>query len=361
MVIKRFDTPPVPRSAPDESGSGGSWPTPTRGVFKTRDFHFDSGDTLDSLRLSYQTLGEKRYNTNGGVANAVLVLHGTGGSSKQFLTPIFAGVLFGAGGLLDARKNFIILRDGIGHGESSKPSDGLRGDFPQYGYRDMVRADYLLLTQGLGVGHLRLVMGTSMGGMQSWLWGGMFPRFVDAVMPLASLPAQIAGRNRMSRKMIIDSIKTDPEWKGGNYETQPINGLRSALYVLTWMSSIPLQWQREAPTRDEADAFLDRRIENALQQSDANDLLFQVASSADYDPKGLLDKIEAPLVAVNSADDQVNPPELRLLEEGIKMVRHGRAVVLPISDETRGHGTHTHAAIWQHELRRLLEESGGLR
>jgi homoserine O-acetyltransferase len=357
MVIKHFNTSSTP--APD-GGSDNPWPTPTRGFFETHDFHFDSGQTLDTLRLSYQTIGEKRYDTHGRVANAVLVLHGTGGSSTQFLTPIFASVLFSRSGLLSATKYFIILRDGIGHGESSKPSDSLRGMFPTYGYRDMVRADYLLLTEGLGVDHLRLVMGTSMGGMQSWLWAGMFPGFMDAAMPLASLPVQIAGRNRMSRKMIIDSIRLDPEWKNGEYEVQPVNGLRSALYILTWMSSIPLQWQKEAPTRDGADAFLDKRIEKALQGTDANDLMWQVASSADYDPAPLLENIRVPLVAINSADDQVNPPELGLLEEGIKKAKKGRAVVLPINDETRGHGTHTHAALWQHELKRLLEESGGL-
>lgn len=337
-----------------------SWPRPTEGDYEIDNFSFSSGESLPNLRIHYQTLGKPRHDRNGRTSNAVLIMHGTGGSSGQFFRDIFAGQLFGPGQLLDATKYFIVVRDGIGHGKSSKPSDGLRARFPKYGYTDMVRADHILLTEGLGVSHLRLVMGTSMGGMQSWLWGGMFPDFMDAVMPLASLPTQIAGRNRMSRKMIMDSITTDPDYKGGDYEKQPVQGLKAALYVLTWMSSIPLQWQNEAPDRDAADAFLDRRIEEALKTAEANDLLYNVNASHDYDPRPLLNRIKAPLLAINSADDQVNPPELGILEEGIKQVAHGRAIVLPISDATRGHGTHTYAHLWKDELKSLLEQTGGL-
>lgn len=339
---------------------GASWPTPTEGDFEINNFSFASGESLPKLRLHYRTLGKPQKDSSGRTTNAVLIMHGTGGSSLQFFNENFAGQLFGEGQLLDANKYFLVLRDGIGHGKSSKPSDGLRAKFPQYGYQDMVRADHAMLTQGLGVNHLRLVMGTSMGGMHSWLWPGMFPDFMDASMPLASLPTQIAGRNRMSRKMIMDAIKTDPEYKGGEYEKQPIQGLKAALYVLTWMSSIPLQWQKEAPDRDSADAFLDARIEKALAETDANDLLYNVGASYDYDPRPLLEKIKVPLLAINSADDQVNPPELGLLEEGIKKVAHGRAIVLPISDATRGHGSHTYAHLWKDELKGLLEETGGL-
>jgi len=337
-----------------------SWPAPAQFDFEINNFHFASGESLPKLRIHCQVLGTPKQDANGRTTNAVLIMHGTGGSSDQFFKDVFAGELFGPGQLLDATKYFIVVRDGIGHGRSSKPSDGLRAKFPAYGYPDMIRADHAMLTQGLGINHLRLVMGTSMGGMHSWLWAGTFPDFMDAAMPLASLPTQLAGRNRMSRKMIIDSIREDPEYKGGDYEKQPIHGLKSAEYVLTWMGSVPLQWQKEAPDRDSADAFLDRRISAALQTADANDLLYQVSASWDYDPRPLLSKIKAHLLAINSADDQVNPPELGILEEGIKKVARGRAIVLPISEATHGHGTHTYAALWKDELKALLERSGGL-
>lgn len=325
--------------------------------FTVDKFQFTSGESLPELRLHCCTFGSPTVDQNGCTTNAVLILHGTGGASTQFMQDVFAGELFGPGQLLDASKYYIILRDGIGHGKSSKPSDGLRAQFPKYGYRDMIKADHLLLTEHLGVNHLRLVMGTSMGGMHSWLWAGLYPDFMDAAMPLASLPAQIAGRNRMSRKMIMNAIQSDPEYKKGNYSTQPVHGLTSALYIMMWMSSVPLQWQKAAPTRDEADAFLDERVAKLLQSSDANDMLYQIRSSSDYDPAPLLGQIRVPLVAVNSADDQINPPELGLLEEGIKRVSSGRAVVLPISDETQGHGSHTVAKLWKHELESLLAAS----
>ncbi|KAJ6782560.1 hypothetical protein PWT90_01388 [Aphanocladium album] len=325
--------------------------------FDVKEFEFCSGEILPELRLHCCTIGSPTVDKNGRNTNAVLILHGTGGASSQFMQDSFAGELFGPGQLLDVAKYFIIIRDGIGHGKSSKPSDGLRAQFPKYGYRDMVKADHLLLTKHLGVNHLRLIMGTSMGGMQSWLWAGLFPDFMDAAMPLASLPAEIAGRNRMSRKMIMNAIQSDPDYKRGNYSAQPIQGLTSAMYIMLWMSSVPLQWQKEAPTRDAADAFLDQRVAKMLPSFDANDFLYQIRSSSDYDPAPLLRNIKVPLVAVNSADDQINPPELGLLEEGVKEVPLGRAVVLPISDETRGHGTHTIAKLWKHELESLLSVS----
>lgn len=334
-------------------------PSPTPGFHFIDNFQFQNGETIDKLRLHYKTIGSLKRDANGRALNAVLIMHGTGGSSEQFLNDIFAGELFNPSQPLDAAKYFIILRDGIGHGQSSKPSDGLRAKFPKYGYCDMVRADYELLSNGLEVNHLRLVMGTSMGGMQSWLWGGMYPDFMDAVMPLASLPTQISGRNRMSRKMIIDAIQSDPNYKNGEYTEQPVQGLTSALYTLTWMRSVPLLWQTLAPDQKSADDFLDQMIQKDLSHTDANDLLYQVASSADYDPRPLLTSIKAPLVAINSADDQVNPPELQILEEGIKNVANGRAVLIPISNETRGHGTHTYAALWKDELSALLEASIG--
>lgn len=329
----------------------------TEGDYEVSDFKFAHGVTLPKLRLHYRTFGTLKTDIDGHSTNAVLIMHGTGGSGSQFLVDNFAGELFLRGQLLDTSKYFIILRDGIGHGKSSKPSDGLHANFPQYGYSDMIRADHTLLTQHLGVQHLRLVMGTSMGGMHSWLWGETYPDFMDAIMPLASLPVQISGRNRMFRKMIIDSIRTDPTWKNGEYGSQQPRGLIAAQYVLTFMSSIPLQWQKEAPDQASADTFLDKRMATVLSTADANDVLYHVNASHDYDPRDMLATIKAPLFAVNSADDQVNPPELGILEHEVKKIPRGRAVVLPITDTTKGHGTHTWAVEWKKYLETLLSES----
>jgi homoserine O-acetyltransferase/O-succinyltransferase len=333
-----------------------SYPAPAEGDLVIHDFHFRSGEVLPELRLHYTTVGKPVKDKDGVVRNAVLIMHGTGGTGRAFLREQFAGGLFGPGQLLDATKYFIILPDGIGHGGSSKPSDGLRARFPHYGYRDMVEAQYRLVTEGLGVRHLRLVMGTSMGGMQTWLWGETYPDFMDALMPLASLPAEIAGRNRMMRRMVTDSIRGDPEWQGGEYKRQP-RGLTSAIYTLIFMVSSPLQWQKQAPTREAADKFFDQLVANYQKQFDANDMLYQFDASRDYDPAPDLEKISAPLVAVNSADDQVNPPELGIMEREIKRVRRGRYVLIPTSDQTRGHGTHSLPAVWKQHLAALLAES----
>jgi homoserine O-acetyltransferase len=332
-------------------------PVPVEGDFVVKDFRFRSGETLPALRLHYRTLGEPRRDANGRVTNAVLIVHGTTGSGAQFLRPSFAGELFEPGGLLDANRYYIVLPDAIGHGDSSKPSDGLRGRFPRYGYEDMVVAQHRLLTEGLGVNHLRLVMGTSMGGMHSWLWGGMYPDFMDALLPLASLPTQISGRNRVWRRIVMDSIRNDPAWQGGQYSSQP-PGLRTAMAMLFLMSSNPLARQQEMPTLQESDAVFDAWLSRAMESADANDLLYQVQASWDYDPGRYLEKIEAPLVAVNFADDLINPPELGVLERETRRVRQGRAVVVPAGPETRGHGTHTLATVWKEELARLLAETG---
>jgi homoserine O-acetyltransferase len=332
-------------------------PVPVEGDFVVKDFRFRSGETLPALRLHYRTLGEPRRDANGRVTNAVLIIHGTTGSGAQFLRPSFAGELFEPGGLLDANRYYIVLPDAIGHGDSSKPSDGLRGRFPRYGYEDMVVAQHRLLTEGLGVNHLRLVMGTSMGGMHSWLWGGMYPDFMDALLPLASLPTQISGRNRVWRRIVMDSIRNDPAWQGGQYSSQP-PGLRTAMAMLFLMSSNPLARQQEMPTLQESDAVFDAWLSRAMESADANDLLYQVQASWDYDPGRYLEKIEAPLVAVNFADDLINPPELGVLERETRRVRQGRAVVVPAGPETRGHGTHTLATVWKEELARLLAETG---
>ncbi|MGE0102862.1 MAG: alpha/beta fold hydrolase [Blastocatellales bacterium] len=330
---------------------------PVEGDYILRDFRFESGERLPELNLHYRTLGTPRKDATGQVRNAVLIMHGTGGTGAQFLSRQFAGALFGEGQLLDTAKYYIILPDGIGHGKSSKPSDGLRMKFPRYNYNDMVEAQYRLVTEHLGVNHLRLVMGTSMGGMHTWVWGERYPDFMDALMPLASLPVQIAGRNRMLRRMIMDSIKNDPEWRNGDYENQPMRGLTQAQYGLLVMTSSPLQMQKQAPTREAADKQFDDRVRSGARGRDANDMLYYFDASRDYDPSPMLERIRAPLVAINSADDQVNPPELGIAEREIKRVRHGRFILLPITDETRGHGTHSIPAIWQQYLAELLKES----
>jgi homoserine O-acetyltransferase len=332
-------------------------PAPAEGDFVVHDFKFRSGESLPELRLHYTTLGKPVHNAEGRVTNAVLILHGTGGTGHQFLIPIFAGELFGPGQLLDTARYFIILPDGIGHGKSSKPSDGLHAHFSQYDYDDMVLAHYRLLTEGLGVNHLRLVMGTSMGCMHSFVWGETYPDFMDALMPMACLPVQIAGRNRVWRKMVMDAIRNDPEWKGGDYSAEPRQGLRTALDLLRIATSAPLYMQKTYPTRDSADKALDDYFKAQLAGLDANDLLYQVNASRNYDPSPQLEKIAAPVMHINSADDFVNPPELGIAEREIKKVKNGRFVLLPISDATRGHGTHTWAALWKQYLQELLEKT----
>lgn len=329
---------------------------PAEGDVVLKDFRFRSGEVLPELRLHYRTLGTPRRDAQGRVTNAVLIGHGTTGSGAQFLRPSFAGELFVPGGLLDVARYYVVLPDAIGHGGSSKPSDGLRARFPRYGYEDMVEAQYRLLTEGLGVDHLRLVMGTSMGGMHTWLWGGMYPGFMDALLPLASLPTQISGRNRAWRRIVADAIRHDPGWQDGNYVTQPA-GLRTAMGMLFLMSSSAVLRQQEMPTLKDSDTVYDAWLGAALQGADANDLLYQVEASWDYDPERHLERIEAPLVAVNFADDLINPPELGVMERGIERVRRGRAVLVPAGPATRGHGTHTVAAVWKQQLAALLEAS----
>jgi len=319
------------------------------GDYTIHNYKFRSGETLPELRLHYRTVG-KAGNP------AVLIMHGTGGSGSSLLRDIFAGQLFGPGQPLDATKYFIVLPDDVGHGKSSKPSDGLHMKFPHYDYDDMIELEYRLLAEHLNLKHLRLVMGTSMGGMHTWLWGETYPDFMDALTPLASLPVQIAGRNRITRKMAMDAIRNDPEWNNGEYTKQP-RGVVTSIYVLMWMGSSPLYWQTQYPTRDAADKYLDEQVKTRLATTDANDLLYYFDASRNYNPQPKLGLIKAPLLAINSADDQVNPPELGILEREIKHVAKGRAIVLPITEETRGHGTHTIAKIWDKYLVELLEQT----
>jgi homoserine O-acetyltransferase len=338
----------------EPSHAAANYPPPTEGDFTIRNFRFTSGETLPELTIHYRTFGTPRRDAKGVVRNAVLVMHGTGGNGGSLVRAEFAGELFAPGQLLDASRYFIVLPDGIGHGRSSKPSDGLHARFPHYGYRDMVEAEYRLLTEGLKVNHARLIMGTSMGGMHTWLWGELHPKYMDALMPLASLPTQISGRNRVWRRLVIDAIKNDPAWLNGEYHSEPPS-LRTAIEMTWLMGSNPVLRYEEAPTLAKADAVIDQAVDAQLKSLDATDVLYQVSASWDYDPGPGLEKIEAPLYAVNSADDLVNPPELKLLEREIKRVPQGRAVVIPYSGETHGHGSHTYAVLWKGYLEELLK------
>jgi homoserine O-acetyltransferase len=329
------------------------YPNQVAADFVVRNFKFHSGETLDQLRLHYTTIGKPARDAAGHVRNAVLILHGTGGTGDAFLRANFGGELFGPGQPLDAASYFLILPDGIGHGRSSKPSDGLHARFPHYDYEDMVRAQSRLLQEGLKVDHLRLVMGTSMGAMHTWVWGYLYPNAMNALMPLASAPVEIAGRNRVFRAMIIQAIRGDPDWNGGEYTTPPVNGLVAAEYSLWMMTSSPLQLQKANPTREKADSAASALRERA-KQVDANDMLYQFEASGDYNPEPHLADIKAPLWAINSADDEVNPPELGQVARGIERVPHGRYILIPTSDETRGHGTHSQAAVWKSYLVDLL-------
>jgi homoserine O-acetyltransferase/O-succinyltransferase len=331
-------------------------PPIAQGDFVVQDFHFQSGRILPQLHIHYRTLGIPKADASGTVRNAVLIMHGTTGSGAQFINKDFGEELFEPGQQLDANQYFIILPDDIGHGQSSRPSESLHAKFPNYGYRDMVEAEYRLVTDGLHINHLRLVMGTSMGGMHTWLWGETYPDFMDALMPLASLPEQISGRNRMWRKMICDAIRNDPQWNNGDYKTQPV-GLRTAAGVLLFMGSNPLLQYKAAPTSVKADELMDKYEDRAMKTTDANDVLYAVDSSRDYDPAPKLEAITAPLVAINSADDLINPPDLGILENQIKRVKNGKAIVIPEGPDTRGHGTHTVAKVWKDYLAELLKSS----
>jgi homoserine O-acetyltransferase/O-succinyltransferase len=330
------------------------YPAPVDGDFVARDFVFTSGARLAEVKIHYRTIGAPRKDADGVVRNGVLILHGTGGTGRGFLNENYAGRLFGKGQPLDAEKYFIILPDNVGHGQSSKPSDGLRMTFPSYGYTDMVRLQHALVTQGLGLSTLKLVMGTSMGAMHAWNWGYMYPGFAAGLVPLASNPVEIGGRNRVWRKLLIDAIVTDPTWKNGDY-TEPPQGLRHAIGFLLMATSVPLQWQKQFPTIAESDRWLADQIATRTKNTDANDMLYYFRAIEDYNPAPHLGKITAPLLAINSADDFVNPPELGLMEALIKQVKRGRFILLPITDATRGHGTHSIPAIWGEELVKFME------
>jgi homoserine O-acetyltransferase/O-succinyltransferase len=328
---------------------------PVSADFVIKEFQFASGETLPEVRIHYVTFGKAARDPKGRVTNAVLVLHGTGGSHRQFLSPNFAGELFGPGQLLDASTHFLVIPDGIGHGQSTRPSDGLHAKFPRYTYADMIEAQHRLLVDGLGVDHALLVLGTSMGGMHTWMWAERWPSFADGYVPLACLPTAIAGRNRMWRKMVIDAIRNDPEWMGGEYAKQP-RGLVEAIHWLLVASPGPLQLQKNLPARDAADRYVDEQVRQRLTTTDANDLLYAVEASREYDPSPDLEKITAPLLAINFSDDFINPPELNLFEKLVARVPRGQAVLVHAGDDARGHGTHTWPATYRVTLAAFLSE-----
>jgi homoserine O-acetyltransferase len=331
------------------------WPT-TDHTVTLPNFRFGTGETLPKLRLHYLTLGMPHRNAAGHTDNAVLLLHGTGGSATSLLNPVFSNVLFVPGGALDIQKYFLILPDDIGHGQSSKPSDGLHAHFPAYDYDDMVRSQHMML-DAMHIDHLRLILGTSMGCMQTFVWGETYPGFADALAPFACQAVALAGRNREWRYMAIEAIRNDPAYLGGEYKTEPTLGLSFALDLNLLVGGAPLQLQKNYPTRQQVEQYVDTSIARSLAATDANDYLFYVNASRNYDPSPNLEKITAPLLWINSADDFINPPELGLAQQLVKRMPNARFILLPITDASRGHGTHTVAAIWKDYLIDLLQRS----
>lgn len=322
------------------------YPAPREATWVARDFRFHTGEVMPELRLAYTTVGEPS-----GIP--VLVLHGTGGSARSLLTTAFAGELFGEGQPLDARRYFIILPDAIGTGGSGKPSDGMRAAFPRYNYADMVAAQHRLVTEGLGIRHLRLVLGNSMGGMHAWLWGVTHPEFMDAIVPMAAQPTQMAARNWMLRRLLVESIRQDPAYAGGNYREQPPSLRLANILFATATNGGTLALQAAAPTRAAADALVDARL-GARVTADANDFVYQWDSSRDYDPSSLLDRIRARVLAINAADDERNPPETGVMEAAMRRVANGRLLLIPAGPATTGHGTTGNALLWRDALQDLL-------
>ena len=332
------------------------WPVQSA-TYVIHNFRFGTGETFPELKLHYLTLGQPHRDPAGHTDNVVLLLHGTGGDAYSLLNPVFSDELFGPGQPLDITKYFIILPDDIGQGESSKPSDGLRMNFPHYDYDDMVASQHTMLIDGLHVDHLRLILGTSMGCMQSFVWGETYPDFSDALAPFACLPVEIAGRNRIWRYMSMQIIRNDPAWNNGNYTTEPVEGLRGAADLLIIAGSAPLQMQKNYPTRQQAEAYVDRTVDRIVAHTDANDFLYYVNASRNYNPEPKLNTITAAVLWVNSADDFINPPELGIAQKLVTRMPHAKFILVPISDATRGHGTHTYAAVWKNELAEFLQET----
>lgn len=346
---------PAPQSPTPAAAPARSWPT-QEADHVVKAHRFVTGETMD-VRMHYTTLGQPRRNAAGEIDNAVLVLHGTGGTGKQFLSPLFADELYGPGQPLDITRYWIILPDNIGHGRSSKPSDGMRMRFPKYDYADMVALQHRLLTEGLGVKRLRLIFGTSMGCMHIFEWGETHPDFARALMPMACEPVEIAGLNRMWRQMSIDAIQADPAWAGGDYTAQPLQGLRTASSVTIIAGSAPLALQKAYPTRDAATAYVRDRVARDMATRDANDFIYQLDASRTYNPWPKLEAITAPVTWINSADDFINPRGLTFPAEAVKRMKNARFRMIPEDDSTRGHGTHTAASFWKADLADLMERT----
>jgi len=325
----------------------------SEGDVSLRDFRFRTGETFSELRIHYLALGTPRRDRDGRIVNAVMVLHGTGGSGRQFLQPQFADELFGPGQPLDLARYYVILPDNIGHGRSSKPSDGMRTRFPAYDYDDMVEAQRQLLA-ALAIGRPRLVMGTSMGCMHIFVWAEAHPDFARAAMPLACLPVEIAGHNRMWRRMAVEGIRRDPAWMAGNYTAQPVRGLRTAVSLLQVAGMNPLMLQRAYPTRETAESYIVERVERDIAGRDANDLIYQLEASRSYDPAADLERIRVPMTWINSADDYINPPGHGIADAAAARMPNTRYILIPAGPETRGHGTHSWARFWKDELIALL-------
>ena len=344
-------------SAPSRSATPSiRWPIKEQ-TYVIKNFRFGTGETLPELTLHYLTLGQPHRNSAGRVDNAILLLHGTGGNRYTLLVPQFSDVLFGPRQPFDITKYFLIFPDDIGQGDSSKPSDGLHMKFPQYDYDDMVRSQYIMLTEGMHVDHLRLILGTSMGCMQGWVWGETYPTFMDALAPFACYPIELAGRNRMTRYIAMESIKHDPNWKNGEYTTEPTEGLRGAEAMLLVMGSAPFQMQKNYPTRAQAEKYVDDYMARTIPHTDANDLLYYINASRNYNPEPKLSTIVAPALWINSADDFINPPELTIAERVEPQMPKTKFILIPISDATRGHGTHTQAAVWKDYLVAFMAET----
>jgi homoserine O-acetyltransferase/O-succinyltransferase len=329
------------------AAAAGDYHSPKEGDWIARDFRFHTGEVIQDLRLHYATVGER-------TGEPVLILHGTTGSGTGMLTPIFAGELFGPGQPLDASKYYIILPDSIGHGKSSKPSDGLRTKFPSFNYDDMVDAQYRLVTEGLGIQHVRLLLGFSMGGMNAWIWGEKYPDFMDALVPMASQPSAMSSRNWMMRRLIVDSIRNDPAWNSGNYSVQPRGARVASVFYGIATAGGTLAYQKMAPTREAADKLLDERLA-APFTADANDVLYQWDSSRDYDPSPGVERIKAAVLAINSADDERNPPETGIMERELKRIKNARLILIPASEDTRGHLTTIFAKFWKQQLQEFLQ------
>jgi homoserine O-acetyltransferase/O-succinyltransferase len=337
-----------------QTASTKTWPNQQEGNFVIKDFRFKSGETMPAVTLYYITLGSPRRNAPGEIVNAVILLHGTGGTARNWLMPSLADELFAPGEPLDAARYFIVIPDGIGRGGSSKPSDGLKGGFPHYRYEDIVASEYRLITEGLGIKHLRLVMGSSMGGMHTWMWGYMYPDLMDGLVPIASQPIRISGRNWLERRIAIEAIRQDPGWNNGNYDKNPTLWTATAPYGFLRTESV-LQIQKQAPTVEAGDALY-RKLQDDAKKRDANDTLWAIEAVMDYDPAPHLGAIKARLMAINSTDDAVNPPELASTAREIARIPNAKYVLIPGTEETHGHYTHLRATFWKQYLAEFLKE-----